>query len=60
MTAHMVMAVGLLAVALSNMIHLTVMSRVQMDHGYDVASAFAVLSSICGMSVLLLSELMRL
>ena len=60
MNAQMVMAAGLLAVALSNMIHIAVMSRVQMEHGYDVASAFAVMSSICGMSVLILSELMRL
>ena len=60
MNAQMVMAAGLLAVALSNVIHIAVISRVQMDHGYDVASVLAVMSSICGLTILLLSELMRL
>lgn len=60
MTAQMAMAVGMITIAVSSMIHITVLHRVEMDHGYDVASVFAVLSSVCGLAILLLSELMRL
>lgn len=61
MIAQMAMAVGMITIAVSSMIHITVvLHRVEMDHGYDVASFFAVLSSVCGLAILLLSELMRL